>query len=336
MAKLVVEFHFPSNWSAEGSVDVLYSDPLSGGETSYGTLTQGATKRQETYEGHLWLLREAVSRELLLSIVARKPEGGGDMPMLVTVGYTAEVLNTNPLRAAVWRMGQAPREPLLKASSLLLRILSNIVASPSEPKYRSVKASNASLAVALDLPGVLALLSYVGFEQVVDGGEPRLALGSDRPIGPVHDAAAQMRRLDALLRGLPPPGESLASMQHAMAALAAASSSAADAPSHTCGACGRGIENDLRRKLAGSGEIGGWRTHNVYNGEYRFHCKACGVDLCSECYDKWKEGAPTHSQQCQLSIEAPITTPWGGSSYGVPPAPPPVNSARGRRRGPWG
>jgi hypothetical protein len=145
-----------------------------------------------------------------------------------------------------------------------------------------------------------------------------------------------MRRLDALLRGLPPPGESLASMQQAASARAAASSSAADAPSHTCTACGRGIENDLRRKLAGNGEVGGWRTHNVYQGEYRFHCTACAVDLCSECYDKWKEGAPTHPQQCQLSIEAPITTPWGNSSYGVPPAPPPVNSARGRRRGPWG
>ena len=60
--------------------------------------------------------------------------------------------------------------------------------------------------------------------------------------------------------------ESLSSMQAsstAAASSAASSSSAADAASHHCSACGKGIRNDLRRQLAGSNEIGGWRSHNL-------------------------------------------------------------------------
>ena len=130
-----------------------------------------------------------------------------------------------------------------------------------------------------------------------------------------------------------------------------------------CAACGSGIRNDLRRQLAGSGEIGGWRTNQWGGGgEYRFHCQKCNIDLCSSCYDRWKAGGqvaaagasssatvdvsdggggagPTgsavHSLQCSFTIEAPITNSWGSSSYGpgLPP-PPPVNSRN--RRGPWG
>ena len=183
-----------------------------------------------------------------------------------------------------------------------------------------------------------------------------------RPLAPVQAAMAQLERLDCLLKGLPPPKESLASMQQgyqsASTAAAAAASASADEPSHKCDSCGRGIENDLRRKMAGSGEIGGWRNHS-WNGEgaeYRFHCSKCNVDLCSKCYDLWKAGGTTpaaggsgssggsggggggggrvHPAECTFTIEAPITTPWGGNNYGPPPAPPPYNP--GRRRGPWG
>ena len=60
------------------------------------------------------------------------------------------------------------------------------------------------------------------------------------------------------MHGLPPPPESLSSMQQTASATAAsssaASSSAAAEPSHRCSACGGGIQNDLRRALAGSNE----------------------------------------------------------------------------------
>ena len=99
--------------------------------------------------------------------------------------------------------------------------------------------------------------------------------------------------------------------------------------------CRRGIQNDLRQQMRrGSSQIDGWRTHDyIGGGEFRFHCERCKVDLCDKCYDKWKGGdAAVHPQACQLSIEAPITTPWGSSGYGAPPAPPPFKG----RRGPFG
>jgi len=330
-ALLTMEMHFPSNWSAEGSVDVVYLDTSSGAESSYGSLAQGATMNRETYEGHRWLLREATSRELLMSVVARFTDGRPFQHIIVQSD------SADPLKSALWRMGQSPRELLLPTCELLLKVMSNIVSHPAEPKFRSLKASNASMSAALNLPGVLALLTSVGFEQqVVDSEPPRLTLAPARPMAPVSDALALLKRLDALLKGLSLPRESLSSMQATQQATQAASSSANDAPSHHCHHCRKGIENDLRRKLAGSGEIGGWRTHGaVGNGEYRFHCDRCNVDLCAECYDKYKEGHPTHDQGHRLEIIAPITNSWGGTSYGPgPPAPPPPGSRP--RRGPWG
>lgn len=357
MALVTLELFFPTNWACEGSVDLLYVDGASGVESSYGTLAQGGSLRQETYEGHRWNLREIASRELLMSLVAEAPAAGG--PQVVQVGAQ----HLDPIKEACWRMGQAPREPLIKATGLLLKILGNVVNNPAEPKFRSIKASNSSLQAASELPGVLALLLASGFEEQIVETEPRFVLRPDHTLMPVQvpwrrvvderslspsphahppsppyprqDAIAQMRRLDALLRGLPPPGESLSSMNAAAASARAASSSTSTQPSHRCAACRGGINNDLRAALRGSGEVGGWRTHDhVGQGEYRFHCARCNVDLCAKCYDAWKGGAAVHSHDCHLSIEAPITTLWGGSSYGPPPAPPPVTSRN--RRGPWG
>ena len=74
----------------------------------------------------------------------------------------------------------------------------------------------------------------------------------------------------------------------------------------------------------------------VGEGEYRFHCDRCNVDLCAACYDAWKGGdASVHDQAHSFTIEAPITTPWGASTYGNTMPPPP--SVRQRpRRGPFG
>ena len=260
MATITLELHFPCNWSCEGVVEVLYQDVASGAESSYGTLAQGGTKTQETYDGHRWLLREQGSRELLMSVAARTPSVGRHQHVTVRSD------SADPLRAAVWRMGEAPRELLVPACELLLKVATNIAEHPAEPKYRSLKASNAAMGAALNLPGVLALLTGVGFEQqAADGEPPRLVLAPSRAVGPVQDALALLTRLQALLKGLPVPRESLSSMQATQAAHDAsrAASSAADAPSHRCGSYGLGIENDLRRKLAGSGEIGGWRTHDA-------------------------------------------------------------------------
>jgi hypothetical protein len=212
MTAFAMEMVFPSNWSFEGEVDICYVDASTGAEKSYGTLAQGKTKTQETFAGHCWNVRESRSRELLVSFVASQPPGNA--PMVVTIG--ADGAGLDPLKASLWRMGRAPREPLLAATTALLKVLSNVIKSPSEPKYRSLRAANEKVAAALDVPGVLALLGCAGFEQQLDTGEARLVLPSGRPTAPVEAAHAQLNRLECLLTGKPPPSESLASM-HATA-----------------------------------------------------------------------------------------------------------------------
>ena len=149
---MTLELHYPANWAYEGEVDVLYSN--GNGETSYGKLAQGQTMSRDTYPGHRWVVREAASRELLMSIVASRPAGGTAQPQLVTIGSDGGL---DPLKAAVWRMGRAPREPLLKATEVLLKLLRNVLGSPAEPKFRSLRVGNPAVAAAVDLPGVIAL-----------------------------------------------------------------------------------------------------------------------------------------------------------------------------------
>ncbi len=72
MTAMLLELPYPPNWSYEGAVDVLYVDGTAK-EISYGTLQQGQTMTRETYAGHRWAVREVVSRELLMTVVAATP-----------------------------------------------------------------------------------------------------------------------------------------------------------------------------------------------------------------------------------------------------------------------
>ena len=325
MSLVTLEFHFSNNWSHEGEAVVYYCGDS---EQEYGRVVQGATYTQQTYVGHRWRVREARSRVILHEVVAQP----ASTVTIVEVGAAPPA--HDPLRAALWRMGKAPREPLVKAAATLTKLLEN--AKRDDPKYRSVRVSNPAIASVLDgVPGALALLVAAGWEQLNAGSadaEARLVLRA--AYGPLDDALLELKRLHALMHGLPPPGAPAAPPPPPPSAAASSSSDAADA-SHRCGHCRRGIQNDLRQQMRrGSSQIDGWRTHDyIGGGEFRFHCERCKVDLCDKCYDKWKGGdAAVHPQACQLSIEAPITTPWGSSGYGAPPAPPPFKG----RRGPFG
>ena len=108
MSAMDLELHFPNNWSFEGTVDVLYVDATSGEERSYGSLAQGAYMTRQTYSGHVWNMRESSSRQLLMSVTADARNGA---LQLVTIGADGGL---DPMREAVWRMGKAPREPLLR------------------------------------------------------------------------------------------------------------------------------------------------------------------------------------------------------------------------------
>jgi len=329
MVGVTLEFHFPANWAIENEVDILWSNGSE--EQSYGRLAQNRSITQQTYPGHCWILREVLSRAAVLRIVAAEQLPG--TPQRVAVG-DADCGELDPLRSFLWRVGSAPREACVKTCAVLLKALSNVSRDPANVKFRTLKAGNAHVAAALNTPGALALLSYAGFEQHLDDdGGALLHLAADRPLQPLRDALAQLQRLHNLLHGLaPPPGPS-----HTQAGSSSPSSSTnGPQPSHRCACCHAGIDNDLRQQMAGSGEIGGWRSHGyIGNGEYRFHCEECKCDLCGKCYDKWKACEPNvHALSHSFTIVAPITTPWGNSSYGPTPPPPPVTSRN--RRGPFG
>lgn len=232
-----MELHYANNWAFEGTIDVLYVDSATGDEKSYGTLAQGSYMTRETFAGHTWNVRESTSRELLMSVVATAPSAVG-VPQIVHIGADGGL---DPIKAAVWRMGQAPREPLLACTSILARVLGNVLAHPDEAKYRALRPSNEKVRLALDVPGALVLLSLAGFEQSFVDGEARLVLPNGRPTTPLEAAKAQLTRLECLLTGKPPPAESAASMNaahHAAShAAGAASSASADEPSHRCHHC---------------------------------------------------------------------------------------------------
>lgn len=337
---MTLELHFATNWSFEGTVDILYVDGSTGREQSYGSLAQGAYMSRETYPGHRWNARETKSRDLLMTVVATPASDNSALPHIVTIG--ADDRGLDPVKAATWRMGRSPREPLLACAATLSKILGNVLKAPDEPKYRTLKPANEKVRAALDVPGSLALLTCAGFEQSYVEGEARLVLPAGRSHAPLEVANYALQRLDALLTGKPPPppprGSAAASSSSVtdVSDPSSSSSAAAPEPSHRCAHCRAGIMNDLRNMLRGSNEVGGWRTHTWNgSGEYRFHCSKDNIDLCSKCYDKWKGGdASVHPLTSHFTIEAPITTLWGGSNYGPPPTPP-MPSAR-NRRGPWG
>ena len=343
-----VELSFRANWYHEGEVDILWCDGGSGTEKSYGTLAQGGTMVRETYEGHRWHARGVSSRALVDALVCTRPSDDG--PQRWDIGGTPTRLD--PVQASLWRLGRAPRERALGACTRLEKIISNILRAPKEPKYRALRVANATVAELLDAPGVLALLTALGFEQHAgplpadsaqppplsdaspDRPGPRLILGPNAPIGPLEHARQEVGRMLALLRGerLPPPTSTSAA---AGASGGGSSSDPSSGASHWCASCACGIRNDVRHVRRSEPDT--WRSGGAdwsADLEYRAHCETCNVDLCTRCYDKWKEGGNTHAHSHELRVVPPITTPWGSSGLGVAPAPPPVSSRN--RRGPWG
>uniref|UniRef100_A0A7S4B2L3 PUB domain-containing protein n=1 Tax=Chrysotila carterae TaxID=13221 RepID=A0A7S4B2L3_CHRCT len=319
---VTMRFVFPRNQALEQRAQLLWCDDSGARrEQFYADIAQGGELEQLSHQGHRWVLREAASRELLLSVTARLPAGGGGSVQYIVIAADGGAV-TDPLRAALWRMGTSPREHLTVVCPTLLKLVNNILSKPQEPKYRSIRMANPSIGPLFRVDGCAELLRLAGFKECTDSeGEKRLVCEEGTCLSSMEDAAVQLKRLHALIIGLPPPPETLRSMQQsataAASSVAAASADATAQPSHRCHKCKAGIDNDLRRQMAGSGEVGGWRSHGYIGpGEYRFHCDECNVDLCSKCYDKWKNGdrgdltkifLATYRDSCTLCvISAPL------------------------------
>uniref|UniRef100_A0A6S9R9A3 PUB domain-containing protein n=2 Tax=Chrysotila carterae TaxID=13221 RepID=A0A6S9R9A3_CHRCT len=263
---VTMRFVFPRNQALEQRAQLLWCDDSGARrEQFYADIAQGGELEQLSHQGHRWVLREAASRELLLSVTARLPAGGGGSVQYIVIAADGGAV-TDPLRAALWRMGTSPREHLTVVCPTLLKLVNNILSKPQEPKYRSIRMANPSIGPLFRVDGCAELLRLAGFKECTDSeGEKRLVCEEGTCLSSMEDAAVQLKRLHALIIGLPPPPETLRSMQQsataAASSVAAASADATAQPSHRCHKCKAGIDNDLRRQMAGSGEVGGWRSH---------------------------------------------------------------------------
>lgn len=331
---VTLEVSFPPNWYHEAEAELLWVDSASGAESSYGAITQAAHNEQATFVGHHWRARGKVSRELLGDTVVAVVAPGAPPHQLVAGGAPPQ--HASPSRAAGWCMGRAAREPLAHAVPTLLRVVCNATQS-NDPKFRTLRMANAAVAAVLELPGALALLGAAGFSQEGGalGGEARLVLPAAAARAPLLDASDVLERIQALLRG-----GSLTRAPESPAPPAPKEKSA----SHHCAACRRGINNDVRRGWQTAGET--WvsgRDNWELEGEYRYHCDTCDIDLCSACYDAWKGEAGSSSSSAEPEVHAashpfsivPPRKRAGGGGYGSAPAPPPRRTGASRR-GAWG
>ena len=86
-------------------------------------------------------------------------------------------------------LGETPTDgEYTAATALLTKILSNVVASPEEPKFRTLRASNAKIGQMLATKGVRAILIGCGF--VEEGGF--LTMPPEAPVAAVADALARL------------------------------------------------------------------------------------------------------------------------------------------------
>merc|ERR1712216_457240 len=74
------------------------------------------------------------------------------------------------------------------ASSMLLKVLGNIVANPAEPKFRKLRTSNAKISALLATKGVRAILLGVGF---VEAGE-FLEMPADAAVDAVQEGVTRL------------------------------------------------------------------------------------------------------------------------------------------------
>jgi len=195
----------------------------------------------------------------------------------------------------------------------LRRIFENIVDSPAQDKYRTLRKQNAKFSKVWALPAVRRLLSEVGFIEISE----TVALPMAADLGPLRFAASRLQLAEAVevasssgraelhREGVMPAGLTeeearAARWQHSV---------------HHCGRC-RAFIHDGSEKL--------WTgKHDAPNGQFRYQCNQCkDFSVCEKCWDtlqegKWKHGTPEHSFQHIHPITSRHNTtihgqgPWG-------------------------
>ena len=93
-------------------------------------------------------------------------------------------MNETKLKVGLSMLSEARDGEFDSATSILNKLLGNVVAQPSEPKFRKLRASNPKIGAMLATKGVRALLIGAGF---TEQGE-FLVLADDAPVDGVQAA----------------------------------------------------------------------------------------------------------------------------------------------------
>jgi hypothetical protein len=115
---VTLEVHLAQNYMLDTTAHLLYvEDPAAGGrEVRYHTIAQGSAAQQACHPGNAWLVRGSPSNEVLCEFVAT-----ADPLQLIVVGGNAPAGSSKGVRA-VWDLGTTPREELVFATRVLLKV----------------------------------------------------------------------------------------------------------------------------------------------------------------------------------------------------------------------
>ncbi|KAL1515761.1 hypothetical protein AB1Y20_002377 [Prymnesium parvum] len=100
----------------------------------------------------------------------------------------ASTMNPLKIEVGISMLAETRDWEFAAAHALLKKILGNVLANPAEPKFRTLRTSNAKLAPLFATRGVKALLRGAGFAEEADF----LSLDAAAPTDGVHLALSQL------------------------------------------------------------------------------------------------------------------------------------------------
>mmetsp|Transcript_37404 Transcript_37404/g.70227 ORF Transcript_37404/g.70227 Transcript_37404/m.70227 type:complete len:297 (+) Transcript_37404:61-951(+) len=196
---------------------------------------------------------------------------------------------------------------LSSVSKTVKRLLENIVTSPSQPKYRTLRKQNPSFSKVWNMPTARGTLLQIGFVEQ----EHDVTLPMHADLGPARFVSARLNQAQAamdLATTAQPSGDShgLNSRWHQNC--------------HHCASCEKMINDGTERVWTG--------RHDAPRGEFRYKCNQCSnYSLCETCWDLLQGGKMTHESEHTFEHIHPITTrhnttitgqgPWGNFSGSV-------------------
>ncbi|KAK3270171.1 hypothetical protein CYMTET_21418 [Cymbomonas tetramitiformis] len=212
-------------------------------------------------------------------------------------------------------------EPLNPTLATLRKILSNIVSSPANPKFRTVKKANGTFRKVWDVELGKRVLLECGFVQT----EEAVTLAQEAALGPVRFIVSRLQEAGECIRNTAPidiRGDGAegaqweqagnAHMQGAGPSSATPSAARWQKEIHYCKRCKKFINDGSERVWT--------RQHDAPPGEFRYACTTCpDFSLCEICWDAYNEGRFQHDQGHTFEHIHPISSRHNTTIHGQGP-----------------